>query len=147
MNKDIKSELEYLKNTKRKEVREKINNARQFCDFNEDATYKDFIDEQYRLEERIQDLENKLHQYSDANTLKYPLLNHQIKIVWLDDQLRETYCLVNPLEADVDKNYLSVESPLGKVLVHTKENEVLKVDLPNGVAEIKVLEIKKLNQS
>lgn len=147
MNKSMKSELEYLKNIKRKEVREKINKARQFCDFNEDATYKDFIDEQYRLEEQIKNLENKLHQYSDANALKYPLLNHQIKIVWLTDQLIETYCLVNPLEADVDKNYLSVESPLGKVLIQTKENDILKVDLPKGVEEIKVLEITKLNQS
>lgn len=145
MSQDMKSELDYLKNVKAKEVREKINNARKFCDVNEDATYKDFIDEQYRLEDKIKELEIKLVNYSTIELAEYALLNHKIKIKWLADGLKETYCLVNPMDANVEENYISVESPLGKVLANAEAENILQVDLPNGREEIEIIEIEPLN--
>lgn len=145
MKRDMKSELDYLKNVKAKEVREKINNARKFCDVNEDATYKDFIDEQYRLEDKIKDLEAKLVNYSNEELPEYALLNHKIKIKWLADGLEETYCLVSPLDANVEENYISVESPLGQSLANAKIEAVVRVDLPIGQEEIKIIKIEPLD--
>lgn len=144
MSRDMKSELDYLKTVKTKEVREKINNASKFCDVNDDASYKDFIEEQYRLEEQIKALEIKLAHFESTELADYALLNHKIKIKWLADGFEETYCLVSPVDANVDKNYISVESPLGKVLANGRLEEVLQVDLPNGKEEVKIIEIELL---
>lgn len=144
MSKDIKAEIEYLKSVKAKEVREKIDNARKFCDFNEDATYKDFIDEQYRLEDQIKALEIKLANYSEEEYADYALFNHKIKIKWLADDLEEVYCLVSPIAANVEKNYLSVESPLGKSLANVEVNNIITVDLPFGKEKIAILEIEPI---
>lgn len=144
MSRDMKSELNYLKTVKTKEVREKINNASKFCDVNDDASYKDFIEEQYRLDEQIKALEIKLAHFESTKLADYALLNHKIKIKWLTDGFEETYCLVSPVEANVDKNYISVESPLGKVLANGQLEEVLQVDLPNGKEEVKIIEIELL---
>lgn len=146
MKKDMKTELEYLKNVKRKEVREKINNARKFCDFNEDSTYKDFIEEQYRLEDKIKEIETKLNTYSDDKLTEYSLLNHKITIKWVVDNLEETYYLVSPIEANIKNNYLSVESPLGKALAHAELEKKLKVNLPNGEEEVEILKIESINR-
>lgn len=144
MSRDMRAELAYLKNVKAKEIREKINNARKFCDVNEDATYKDFIDEQYRLEEQIKMLEKKLIDAEKSDLSDYALLNHKVKIKWLADNFEETYCLVSPIDADVEENYISVESPLGKALANGKLEEVLYVDLPNGKEAVKIIDIEAL---
>lgn len=144
MSRDMRAELAYLKNVKAKEIREKINNARKFCDVNEDATYKDFIDEQYRLEEQIKMLEKKLIDAEKSDLSDYALLNHKLKIKWLADNFEETYCLVSPIDADLEENYISVESPLGKALANGKLEEVLYVDLPNGKEAVKIIDITAL---
>lgn len=138
MKRDIKAELDYLKQVKRKEVREKINEAQKFCDVHEDASYKDFIDEQYRIETKIKELETKLLEYSSLETTDYALLNHKIKINWLADDLEETYCLVSPLEANIEKNYLSIESPLGAAIANAKPGDIVRVNLPNGKERVKI---------
>lgn len=144
--KDLRTELEYLKNVKRKEVREKINKARKFCDFNEDSTYKDFIEEQYRLEDKIREIETKLAIFTEDKLAEYDLLNHKITIEWQSDHLEETYYLVSPLEANLETNYLSVESPLGSALANVKTHDTIVVNLPNGKEEVKVLNIEPINQ-
>src|SRR5699024_12691029 len=104
MSRDMRAELAYLKNVKAKEVREKINIARKFCDFNEDATYKDFIDEHYRLEEHVKTLEKKLVDAEESDISDYALLNHKVRIKWIDDNFEDIYCLVSDIDADVVEN-------------------------------------------
>ena len=147
MRRDIQAELEYLKTVKRKEVREKINQAQKFCDVHEDASYKDFIDEQYRIETKIKELETKLAKGSTIEAADYALLNHEIKLNWLLDNLEETYCLVSPLEANIEKNYLSVESPLGKALANARVGEVITVNLPNGKEDVKIIEASQMKNN
>ena len=147
MKRDIQAELEYLKTVKTKEVREKINQAQKFCDVHEDASYKDFIDEQYRIETKIKELETKLAKDLTLETADYALLNHKIKLNWLLDDLEETYCLVSPLEAKIEENYLSVESPLGKALANATVGEVIAVNLPNGKEDVKILEATQMKNN
>lgn len=142
MTKDKQTELDYLKTVKRQEIQEKINKAQQFCDVNEDASYKDFIDEQYRLEEQIKALEIKLAQSERLKESDYPHLNHTLTIKWLVDEFKETYKLVSPVEQDISNNHISIESPLGKVLVDAQVGDVLKVNLPNGEEKIEIMNIK-----
>ena len=142
MTKDKQAELDYLKTVKRQEIQEKINKAQQFCDVNEDASYKDFIDEQYRLEEQIKALELKLAQSEHLKESDYPLLNHTLTIKWLADEFEASYKLVSPVDQDIDNNYISIESPLGKVLVDGQVGDVLKVNLPNGEEKVEIINVK-----
>src|SRR5690625_7166915 len=120
MTKDKQAVLDYLKTVKRQEIQEKINKAQQFCDVNEDASYKDFIDEQYRLEEQIKALELKLAQSEHLKESDYPLLNHTLTIKWLADEFEETYKLVSTVEQDITNNHISIESSLGTMLADDK---------------------------
>src|SRR5699024_8069153 len=98
------------------------------CDVNEDASYKDFIDEQYRLEEQIKALELKLAQSEHLKERDYPLLNHTLTIKWLADEFEASYNLVSSMDQDIVNNSISFESTLGKVLVDGQVGDVLKVN-------------------
>lgn len=136
-------ELEYLKTVKSKEVREKINKARMFCDFNEDASYKDFIDEQYRLEEKISKLEKEIADYADKDFMDFRLINHDIKLKWIEDDRIESFKLVEPRLANIDKNEVSIESPLGKQLRTASVGDELTIELPIGKKRVLIVSIKK----
>src|SRR5699024_1730544 len=142
MTKDKQAELDYLKTVKRQEIQEKINKAQQFCDVNEDTSYKDFIDEQYRLEEQIKDVVLKIAQSEHLKESDYQLLNHTLTIKWLADEFEASYKLVSTVDQDIDNNYISIKSPLGKVLVDGQVGDVLKVNLPNGEEKVEIINVK-----
>src|ERR687895_1083970 len=56
----LKEEIEYLSTSKRREVAERIKEAREFGDIAENSEYDDAKNEQAQLEYRIQSLEQKL---------------------------------------------------------------------------------------
>jgi transcription elongation factor GreA len=53
------------------------------------------------------------------------------------------YRLVAPEEADFDKNKISVTSPIGKGLLGKKQGETVRIQVPAGTLEYKVLEINR----
>lgn len=55
----LKQEIEYLSNEKRREVADRIRQAREFGDINENAEYDDAKNEQALLEQRIAKLERR----------------------------------------------------------------------------------------
>ena len=57
---NIEKELEELKSVRRKEVSDKLKEARSFGDLSENAEYDEAKNEQAQLEERIAKLENML---------------------------------------------------------------------------------------
>ena len=136
----LKERIDYLKQVKMKEVRKKVVDARKFCDFNEDASYKDFIDEQFRLEAEIKELEQKLQEGEKAFK-DHPLKDKTITCRWSDGEV-VSYTLVSPLEADAEAGLISLEAPLAASLKEAKVGEKLKVKLPQGSEEVEVLEIK-----
>src|SRR5699024_3313681 len=141
MTNDKQAELDYLKTVKRQDIQEKINKAQQFFDVNVDASNKDIIDEQYRVEEQIKALELKLAQSEHLKESDYTLLNHTLTIKWLADEFEASYKLVSPVDQDIDNNYISIESPLGKVLVDGQVGDVLKVNLPNGEEKVEIINV------
>src|SRR4051795_11373127 len=56
----LKEEIEYLSTSKRREVAERIKEAREFGDIAENAEYDDAKNEQALLEQRISQLEERL---------------------------------------------------------------------------------------
>jgi len=132
----LKQELEILSTDKRREVAERIKEAREFGDISENSEYDDAKNEQAMLEARIATLEDKLRSASVINPSELsPDLVRVGSVVHVKDGgsgKALTYTIVGSTEADPSANKLSNESPVGKALVGRKKGDTAKVTLPNG---------------
>ena len=131
----LKKEIEYLSTDKRREVAERIKEAREFGDISENSEYDDAKNEQAMLEARIATLEDKLRSASviNASELSADVVRVGSQVQVKDDNGKSaTYTIVGSTEADPSENKLSNESPVGKALVGRKKGDTAKVTLPNG---------------
>src|SRR3954470_12619802 len=143
----LKHEIEYLSTTKRREVAERIKEAREFGDISENSEYDDAKNEQAMLEARIATLEDKLRSASviDASELSADVVRvgSQVQVKDGGSGKTLTYTIVGSTEADPSANKLSNESPVGKALVGRKQGDAVAVTLPNGrQRELTVIKIE-----
>ncbi len=132
---NLKKEIEFLSTTKRREVAERIKEAREFGDISENSEYDDAKNEQAMLEARIMTLEDKLRSASviDAKELSADVVRVGSQVQVTDDKSKKlTYIIVGSTEANPSENKLSNESPVGKALVGRKQGDKVKVTLPSG---------------
>jgi transcription elongation factor GreA len=142
----LKAEIEYLSTDKRREVAERIKEAREFGDISENSEYDDAKNEQAMLEARIASLEDKLRSATviDASELDSNVVRVGSLVSVKDEGSGKSlkYTIVGSTEADPSQNRLSNESPVGKALLGRKKNDSVKVQLPNGKArELKITKI------
>jgi transcription elongation factor GreA len=132
----LKLEIEHLSITKRREVAERIKEAREFGDISENSEYDDAKNEQAMLESRIATLEDKLRSASviDPSELSPDVVRVGSSVHVKDSASGKalTYTIVGSTEADPSANRLSNESPVGKALVGKKKGDNVTVNLPNG---------------
>jgi transcription elongation factor GreA len=132
----LKEEIEFLQNDKRREVAERIKEAREFGDISENSEYDDAKNEQARLEARIAELEEKLRAATviDASELDTDIVRVGTKVHVKDQDTGKSlqYTVVGTTESDPATGRLSNESPVGKALLGHKRNEVVTFSLPNG---------------
>ena len=142
----LKQEIEHLSTVKRREVAERIKEAREFGDISENSEYDDAKNEQAMLESRIMTLEDKLRSASVIDTSELsPDLVRVGSLVHVKDEKGKAlvYTIVGSTEADPSANRLSNESPVGKALVGRKKGDAVVVQLPNGKQrELKVTKIE-----
>ena len=145
--KRYEDELENLKVVKRKEVAEKIKEAREQGDLSENAEYDAAKDEQRDFEARIEELEKILKNAEVVVEEEVDLDKISIgcKVKVKDIELGEevVYKIVGSSEADSLKGKISNESPVGKALIGAKKNQTVKVETQVGVLKFKVLEIER----
>ncbi len=143
----IKSELDTLKNVTRKEVSEKIKEARSFGDLSENAEYDEAKNEQAEVEARINELENMLKhaRVLGEDEMNSGLVNPGSKVKVYDTDFDEeiVYTIVGTAEADPENGKVSYESPIGAALLHHAEGEIVKAVTPAGEIEMKILEISR----
>ena len=132
----LKKEIEYLSNEKRREVAERIKEAREFGDISENSEYDDAKNEQAMLEARIASLEDKLRSATviDASELTSDVVRVGSLVSVKDESSGKSlkYTIVGSTEADPSQNRLSNESPVGQALLGRKKGDSVKVQLPNG---------------
>jgi transcription elongation factor GreA len=140
----LKDELEYLSNDKRREVAERIKEAREFGDISENSEYDDAKNEQAMLEARIASLEEKLRsaQVIEPGALDTDVV-HVGSVVHVKDEdgKSQKYTIVGSAEANPREYRLSNESPVGKALVGRKRGDDVKVQTPRGVRMLKITKI------
>src|SRR6201995_5435924 len=131
----LKQEIEYLSIDKRREVAERIKEAREFGDISENSEYDDAKNEQAMLEARIATLEDKLRSASVVNPSELSPDGVRVgsPVHGKDDAGKSLpYTIVGSTEADPSANKLSNESPVGKALVGRKKGDAVTVQLPSG---------------
>lgn len=143
--KKLEDELENLKVVRRKEVAEKIKEARGQGDLSENAEYDAAKEEQAEIEARIVVLEKMLRnaEVIDEEEISTGRVNIGNKVKLYDEEFEEDveYTIVGSAEADPSSGRISNESPLGMALLgHSIGDEVL-VDAPDGFLKFKILEI------
>jgi transcription elongation factor GreA len=132
----LQEEIETLSTTRRREVAERIKEAREFGDISENAEYDDAKNEQALLEQRIAQLEERLRRATVID--EKALGTDEVKfgsIVHVKDQKSgssQKFQIVGSTEADPSEQKLSNESPIGKALIGHKRNDVVSVDVPRG---------------
>ena len=142
----LKDEIEHLSTVKRREVAERIKEAREFGDISENSEYDDAKNEQAMLEARIASLEEKLRSASviDAAELDSNVVRVGSLVSVKDEGSGKSlkYTIVGSTEANPSENRLSNESPVGKGLLGRKKGDTVKVQLPNGKSrELKITKI------
>ena len=146
--KKYEDELHELKVIKRKEVAQKIKEAREQGDLSENAEYDAAKDEQRDIEARIEELEKILknvevfdmEEAASNDKVSFGLVV-KVKDNEFDDEME--FKIVGATEANSLKGKISNESPLGKALIGAKKGDVVTVEAPAGILEYTILDIYK----
>ncbi len=143
----FKSELFDLKVNQRKEVAQKIKEAREQGDLSENAEYDAAKEEQAEIEARISYLESILKDVEvvDEDEISTDNVNIGTTVRIYDIGFEEelTYQIVGSSESNLLENKVSNESPVGKALMGKKVGDVVEVSVGDEVMSFKVLEISK----
>ncbi len=145
--KQLEDELHDLKVVKRKEVAEKIKEAREQGDLSENAEYDAAKDEQRDIEARIEELENILKnaEVVDEEEVDFDKINVGCKVRLFDVDMDEeiTYSIVGSTEANSLSGKISNESPVGRALIGARVGDSVMVETPAGEFEYRVLAIER----
>ena len=147
--KRYEDEPQNLKVVKRKEVAQKIKEAREQGDLSENAEYDAAKDEQRDIELRIEELEKLLKNaevvVEDEIDLDKINIGCKVKVYDVDEDEEMEFKIVGSTEANSLQNKISNESPVGQALMGKKAGDVVDVETQAGVIQYKVLEIQRVS--
>lgn len=147
---ELTARLQECKTTGKMEVAQALKTAKEFGDLSENAEYTAAKDAQQKLEIDIMRLEEILAQAYPIDmslvSTKSVQIGLTVKVLFDgdDEDLAETYTIVNSLEVSTAENKISDESPLGKALIGKKKGDSVTFRSPGGASiGLKILEIRK----
>jgi transcription elongation factor GreA len=143
----LKGELEHLSTDKRREVAERIKEAREFGDISENSEYDDAKNEQAMLEARIATVQEKIRMATviEPEDLSTEMVAVGSVVHVKDEQTGKSvkYTIVGSAEAKPAENRLSNESPVGRALLGRKRGDEVSVQVPRGPArKLKITKIE-----
>lgn len=144
----LKKELDYLENTKRREVAEKLSHAISFGDLRENAAYDEAKEEQGFVERKILDLKKTLAQaeitsdFGMGSQEKNGTVQIGSKVVLDCDGCKEEFQIVGPQEADIVQKKISHQSPLGKALLGKSAGEKAIIQITENKVEYEILAVR-----
>ncbi len=145
----LENELEDLKVNRRKEVAQKIKEAREQGDLSENAEYDAAKDEQRDIEARIEELEKILKnaEVIDEDEIDLDKISIGCVVKVYDCEFEEEidFKIVGSTEANSLQGKISNESPVGMALLGKKKGDLVTVDTQAGSVQYKVLEIQRVN--
>ncbi|MFR1748674.1 MAG: transcription elongation factor GreA [Clostridium sp.] len=145
--KALEDELHELKVNRRREVAQKIKEAREQGDLSENAEYDAAKEEQRDIELRIEEIDKILKnaEVVDDNDGDSSVINVGCTVTIKDLEFNEEmeYKIVGSTEADSLKGKISNESPVGKALIGAQKGETVEVETPAGIIKYEILDFCK----
>jgi transcription elongation factor GreA len=141
----IEEELQHLETVRRREVADKIHQAKELASTQNNAEYEDAKNEQAMVEGRILQLQSlrqnaTIIDSDSAHKSKQVMLGSTVKMKTVDGKSVE-YTIVGPAEADPREGKISHESPVGRALIGKKLHDEVQVNAPRGVVTYKITKI------
>ena len=145
--KDLKSELEDLKNIQRPKVVEAIAEARSHGDLKENAEYHAAKEQQGLIEGRVVAINDLI---ARANVIDVTKIENSGKVIFgstvrvkdLETDKKISYRLVGQDEANIKKNFVFFRSPIGKALIGKNMGEMITVNTPSGERNFEILDVE-----
>ena len=145
--KKLNDELDELTKVQRPAITKEIADARDKGDLSENAEYHAAKEAQGHLESKISKLNEiisnaRIIDESQMDTSKVLILS-TVKLMNVETGTEMTYQVVAENEADLKARKISVVSPIGRGLLGKKKNEIARIEVPNGIMELKVIDITR----
>jgi len=145
--KNLKSELEDLKNIKRPKVVEAIAEARSHGDLKENAEYHAAKEQQALIESRVIAINDLIARANVIDVTKIDndgkvIFGSTIKIQDLESNKKISYKLVGQDEADISKNLIFYKSPIGKALIGKNKGDIVNVNTPSGEKKFEIQDVE-----
>ena len=145
--KNLKLELEDLKNIQRPKIVEAIAEARSHGDLKENAEYHAAKEQQALIESRVIAINDLI---ARANVIDVTKIDNEGKVIFgstLNVQYLETnkeisYKLVGQDEANISKNLIFYKSPIGKALISKNKGDMINVNTPSGERNFEIKDVK-----
>lgn len=144
----LKEELKYHKDVRRREVAARLKEAIAYGDLSENSEYEEAKNEQAFVEGRILELDKMIenaqiiHEEEKGGQETVQIgTTVTVKNMTEDDEA-ETYTIVGSTEADPIEHKISNESPIGSALIGKTKGDQIRVKVPAGLYEYKILKIK-----
>ena len=143
--KKLEEQLAYLKGPRKMEVAEKIKAAREYGDLSGNSEYDEAKNEQALLDSKIEEVEALIRNAKIIDNISTKSISVGVSVKLFDYEFDEEviYHIVASTEIDPLQYKISLDSPIGKALFGRKKGEEVEVELPDGTAKYKVLEISK----
>lgn len=141
----VEEELEYLRTIKRREVADRIRQAKAFGDLSENSEYEDAKNEQAFVEGRILTLDIMIRNakvISANGPAGEVQLGVRVRLRELDSGDECEYQIVGSAEADPTNDRISNESPVGQAILGRKVGEVVEVAVPAGAVRYEIVEVR-----
>ena len=130
----LEDELKHLETVRRREVGERIKEAKEFGDLSENSEYDDAKNEQAWVESRILEITQIL---ARATIIDAPKKSDKVTLgskVELESHTgnKRVYQVVGSAEADPAADKISNESPVGAAILGHKKGDTVEVTTPSG---------------
>ena len=144
---DLKSELEELKNIQRPKVVEAIAEARSHGDLKENAEYHAAKEEQGLIEGRVVAINDLIARANVIDVTKIEnngkvIFGSTVKVKDLDTDKKISYRLVGQDEADIKQNLIFFRSPIGKAFIGKDKGQMVTVATPSGERNFEILDVE-----
>ncbi len=145
--KNLKSELENLKNVQRPKVVEAIAEARSHGDLKENAEYHAAKEQQALIESRVIAINDLIARANVIDVTKIEndgkvIFGSTVKVQDLGSNKQITYKIVGQDEADISKNLIFFKSPIGKALIGKNKGDIVSVSTPSGERNFEIKNVE-----
>ena len=142
----LQQELTHLIEVGRREVADRIRQAREFGDISENSEYDDAKNEQYLLERRISELQRRVRNAKVVDPSEVGTdavdLGTRVTLRVVGERKQRTFQIVGANESDPTSGKLSHSSPVGRAVLNRRVGEKVTVATPRGATEYEIVNVE-----